>query len=589
MKRKNPLITQNVKRAFGEGISFKVGSSYHLPEVQSPRWVLFLCFLIVFWLIGIARIIDLQIIRGSYFRALAEGNRIRRIPLKASRGEILDKNGAALARNLPVYKLATFSKGGVVTETQKISREEALKIQASDSEQASRIIVDIEREYPLRMASAHLVGYVNEASADEVGSPACTTTYPLQLGDAIGRMGIEAQYDCILRGINGEELIEVDSRGKIIRKMGRREPVPGNNITLTIDKNIQESAYQALVSAPSLARSSGGKPGWEGGTVAKGALVAQNPANGELQAMVSVPSFDPNKISQNYPSLAKDANLPLFNRAIGGAYHPGSTFKIVTASGALEEGKIDKDFEYKDEGVVTVGKFNYKNWYFTQYGKTEGLINVVRALTRSTDTFFYYIGGELGVNKLSEWAEKFGLGRPSGIDLPGEVSGLVPNPEWKEKIKKEKWFLGNTYHMAIGQGDMTATPVQIVNMTSVIANGGKLCKPHVVQIAQGCKDIGLKKETMELITEGMVGVCSPGGTAFPLFDLEVSVEPPGRVACKTGTAQFKADKTHAWLTSFAPSQNPDIVLTAILEEGGEGSSVAAPVVRKVLEEWLENR
>ncbi|MDO8503501.1 MAG: penicillin-binding protein 2 [bacterium] len=575
------------------GTSAPRGSGARLGK--SPRWVLFLALLIIAFVLGLGRLVDLQLFRGSYFRSLAEGNRIRRIPIKAPRGEILDRTGESLARNIPVYRLATFGEGGVVVETKEIPREEALRIESTDPGEALKIIVDIGREYPLGEAAAHVVGYVNEASPQEVGnSPVCgeiPNSGAYALGDLVGRIGIETQYECVLRGTNGEELIEVDTRGRLVRKLGRKEPVSGKSITLSIDGGLQQAAYHGLVSAPN---EKGTRPAIEDGITVRGAVVAQDPGSGEILALVSAPSFDPGAIGDRYAEWAKDPNMPFFNRATGGSYHPGSTFKIVVATAGLEEGKINKDFEFDDPGILRVGDFSYANWYFTQYGRTEGLINIVRAITRSTDTFFYKVGELVGPEKLASWAEKFGLGEKTGVDLSGEVPGLVPTPEWKEKVKGERWFLGNTYHMSIGQGDVTATPLQINNMTSVIANGGKLCGPHLIKEAtqnskfetlnSKCEDLGLRPETVQLITEGMVGACSTGGTAFPLFNFKP------QVACKTGTAEFgdSEDRTHAWLTAFA-SDEPEIVVTALVEAGGEGSRVAAPVVKEVLDYWFHKR
>ncbi|MEK7556358.1 MAG: penicillin-binding transpeptidase domain-containing protein, partial [Patescibacteria group bacterium] len=233
------------------------------------------------------------------------------------------------------------------------------------------------------------------------------------------------------------------------------------------------------------------------------------------------------------------------------------------------------------------------------YGRTEGEIDTVRAIARSTDTFFYKVGEFVGPERLAFWARKFGLGQDSGVDLPGEVSGLVPDPEWKLKTKGERWFLGNTYHMAIGQGDVAASPLQVNVMTSVVASGGKRCRPKVVQVEQvdqveqGCEELGIGEETLKVIRKGMLGACATGGTAFPFFNFEPSV------ACKTGTAQTVGENTHAWLTAFGglPNEsgsgnfriNPNIVLTVLVEEGGEGSRVAGPVAREILQEWFSEQ
>lgn len=570
------------------------------------RWIFFLVVLAVSTLIAGARLIDLQVIRGAYFRDLAEGNRIRRIPIKAPRGEILDRNGEVLARNIPVYKLAEFSSGGVIVEATPISREEAL---ARQTRGETNIIIDVAREYPLGPAAAHVVGYVNEVSQNEIDrrpdcaetetwNPIPDTRYPkYELGDLVGRMGIEAQYECLLRGTNGEELIEVDTRGRLVRKLGRREPTAGKTIKLSLDGGLQKAAYAALIKE----RDRDGDSVVETVTV-RGAVVAQDPQTGGILALVSAPSFEPQKIGQNYEALARDENMPFFNRAIGGAYYPGSTFKIVVAAAGLEDGKIDVNYTFDDPGVIRIGEFSYANWYFTQYGRKEGEINLTRAITRSTDTFFYKLGEMVGVERLAWWGERFGLGGKTGVDLPAETNGLVPNPGWKERVKGERWFLGNTYHMSIGQGDITATPLQINIVTGVIAAGGRRCRPYLLKEAEGlrndqfqmtndqCENLNLKPETRDLITRGMLGACSTGGTAFPFFTFT-----PG-VACKTGTAETnKEGVTHAWLTAFGPVATesaeikPEIVVTALVEEGGEGSRVAAPVVRDILDYWFNKR
>ena len=309
----------------------------------------------------------------------------------------------------------------------------------------------------------------------------------------------------------------------------------------------------------------------------KGAVVVTD-GYGEILALYSHPSFDPFNIEK----YLTNPNLPLFNRVISGAYHPGSLFKLVTAASALSEGKIDKNFTYDDQGVIKVNEFEYNNWFFTQYGKTEGLINLKKALARSTDTFFYKIGEFVGPDVLASWANKFGLGNLTNIDLPGEISGLVPSPDWKRQYKNENWFLGNTYHMSIGQGDLTASPLQANLMTSVIANGGKFCKPHIKQTGEPpvCADLDLSSEDLDQIKQGMLQACLSGGTGYPFFDFTP------QIACKTGTAETEIeDKTHAWFTAFAQ----DIVVTVLVEKGGEGSSVAAPIAKDILNYWFHER
>lgn len=550
---------------FGETITKKKGSArrFEREEKSSSAWLFFLLLLLLATIVLFARLVDLQIIKGSYFKSLAEGNRIRKIPIKAARGQIFDKNGKPLALNRPVYKLATFTKGGVVSGAEEISREEALTIQSEQAPAAASLLVDAGREYPKGEYAAHVIGFVNEVGQEEVGSVACGGKTKYELTDVAGRMGIEAFYDCTLRGINGQEIIEVDSQGGLIRKLGRKEPVPGTDLQLSIDSKLTEVASRALKGR-------------------KGAVIAQDPDTGEVLALVSSPSFNPNELTKNYDKLSSDPDLPLFNRAISGVYPPGSTYKIVTAGAGLEEGVVDENWEYEDVGLVQVGAFTFRNWYYTQYGRTEGKINIVRAIGRSTDTFFYKLGELIGPDRLAAWSKRFGLGQPVGIDLPGEAKGLIPDPEWKLRVKQERWFLGNTYNTSIGQGDITTTPLQVNVMTSVIASGGKLCRPSLAdKEGEECQKLGLKDKTIQLVKEGMVTACSPGGTAFPLF----SFDP--QVACKTGTAEFgNKEETHAWLTAFAPVDNPEIAVTVLIEGGGEGSRVAAPVVKEVLEYWF---
>ncbi|MFC1727824.1 penicillin-binding transpeptidase domain-containing protein, partial [Patescibacteria group bacterium] len=429
------------------------------------------------------------------------------------------------------------------------------------------------------------------------------------LAGQLSAVGVEQKYNEILTGQDGGEIYEVDTRGARVRVIDRQEPTPGNDLNLTIDAELSKVAYEALEGRP-------------------GAVVVSRADSGQVLALVSSPSFDPHlfiypQVSNIFHSrgeagttpgdeeilaLFEDVQKPMFNRSIGGTYPPGSTFKIVSATAGLEEEKINGQTLIEDTGVIKVGAYSYSNWLFTKYGRTEGEINVVRAIQRSTDTFFYKVGEMLGAESLGNWAKAFGLGRLTEIDLEGEVEGLVPSPDWKEEVIGERWFLGNTYHLAIGQGDLLLTPLQVNMMMSVVANDGWLCRPSLMQnakitrprpdevkknqnenvkIKNNCKDLQLKAETLRLVKEGLVGACSPGGTAEIFFEFEP------QVACKTGTAEFGPVKasgyrdTHAWLTAFVPADKPEIVVTALVEGGGEGSEVAAPIVKKVIEKWFE--
>lgn len=519
---------------------------------------LFKGILVVFFLVILGRLLDLQVIRGAYYKTLAENNRVQRVPILAPRGAILSKDGRTLV------------------ESKKGSDS------AYDSKQ---IIIPWERLYD-GADFGHITGYLGLAKEGEEGKVRgeCPERGTRKTGSFVGRSGLEEWYDCKLSGIDGEELIEVDATGEKIRSLGRRDPARGDDIITTLDYGLQKKAAALMNNK-------------------NGAVVAMD-TNGSILALFSSPSFDPGLFVQKdnaraVSNVLNDSSLPLFNRAIGGMFHPGSIYKPLVALSALEEGVISKDYTFEDNGLITIntnyGTFSYRNWYFTQYGGKEGTIDVRRALARSTDTFFYEVGSLLGVDSLDNWSHKFGLDEKTEIDLPGEVSGLVPSPDWKMKIKGERWFLGNTYHLSIGQGDLSVTPIGITSAISAIASGGTWCKPYLVKseklkVQDGCKELEIKKENIQIVKEGMEKACETGGTAFPFFDFELPDYK--HVACKTGTAETEGGKdgdTHAWFTIFAPSDNPEIVLTVLVERGGEGSKVAAPIARQLMDYWFYER
>lgn len=473
------------------------------------RGVLFLGILFLF-----VRLVELQIIKGSYFRALAEENRIKRIIIPANRGSILARGGEVL-------------KG---------------------------------------IEFAHITGYLTETTEMEVGKidPKCPEKGPYRLGQIVGRGGLQQQYNCLLSGRNGEELWEVDSMGEKLRFLGSREPIAGKDIRTTINYQLQLEVAKNMQEKP-------------------GAVVATD-FKGNILALYSYPSFDPVNIT---PAL-KDPNLPLFNRSLGGLYHPGSVFKPLVAIAALEEGKIDKDYSYTDTGVLTVetlyGNYSYTNWYFTQYGGVEGEIDLTKAIARSTDTFFYKIGELTGIENLLDWVKRFGLTKPTDIDLPGEILSLVPSPDWKLNVKKEKWFLGNTYHFSIGQGDLALTPIGLHRAVLAVANGGQLCSLKIAGETV-CQKLGIHKENLELVEKGMEMVCSDGGTAFTFFDF--AKQHNGlKVACKTGTAETnESSEPHAWFVSYLD----DFMLTVMVEKSGEGSKVAGPIAREIFDYYFKNQ
>lgn len=497
---------------------------------------------VVFAVVGmiLARVVFLQVVLGEQQVMVAEGNRLERVLVMADRGVIKDREDRILARNI--------DKGGEVV-----------------------------REYPYGEVVAHVVGYVGEAGEDEVKQG-------LVLGSKIGKMGVERSEDERLRGEIGEELLEVDATGKRVDLIGKREAVAGQSVKLNIDAELSKEIGRILAEREE-----------EKGEY-KGAVVVSRAGTGELLALVSWPSFDNNlfsglpgegKYKKVEEVLGDGERQPMFDRAVGGNYPPGSIYKLVTAVAGVEEGKVDRETTVLDEGEIKIDSYRYGNWYFDQYGKTEGEIGLQRALARSNDIFFYKVGEWVGVEKLGEWSRKLGLGRRTGIGLEAEGTGRVPDPLWKEKLTGERWFLGNTYHMAIGQGDLTVTPLQGNLMTAAVVSG-KLCKPGLVVGEEGrCEDLSLSEVGREMIVEGMVGACSEGGTAASFFDF------PVRVACKTGTAQQggEEDDPHAWITAVVPAENSEgnrdddyangVVITVLLEASGEGSAEAGPVATQI--------
>ena len=540
----------------------------NLSSVKTQSWLAWFLrgILILGFIILFGRLFELQVIKGNYFRNLSEGNRIRRVVISAPRGQILARGGEVLVGNKEVKRRIIFNP------------QEGYEISDDVSKATSdEIITEWIRDYKLKESFAHISGYLGLVSKDEMGKidPNCPEKGVKGNDSYVGRSGLEEKYDCLLSGKDGEELIEVDTTGKKIRSLGKREPVAGKDVKTTVDYSLQEKVSTVM----------GGKPG---------AIVVSD-RQGEILALYSSPSYDPNIfLNDNYrkevESLLNDQGLPLFNRAIGGLYHPGSVFKTIVAIAGLEEKVIDKNYVYDDPGVITINDFSYSNWFYTQSKGKEGAIGIVRAIGRSTDTFFYKLGEMLGIEKIDKWAEKFGLNAKTNIDLVGEIGGLVPSPEWKLKTKNENWFLGNTYHVSIGQGDLALTPLLINTVVATIANDGKLCSPRIGEKPK-CKDLGISKETLDLVKEGMIAACSSGGTGFPFFDSNP------QVACKTGTAETSEENiTHAWFTFFAPAtfakditdekKKPDFIVTVLVEKGGEGSSVAGPMAKDIFDYWF---
>lgn len=557
----------------------------------------FFAFLPLFFLVLIfsfiaVRLFYVQIVRGEYYRDLSDANRTRTNLIPAPRGIIYDIKNRALVSNSPSFQIPEGKR------VKQLNRDEALKL-ISQGKKVQNIVA---RDYLYKDVFPHVLGYVGQISEKEVIMPDFAD---YGNSDFVGKTGIEKEYEKKLHGKNGKELFEVDARGQKVRELGREEALQGENIYSTLNLDVQLAAHEAFKKHK------------------KGAAIVSDPRDGSILALYSKPVFDPNIFTHpetyspvgDYTNreniLLDNENQPLLNRAIGGAYPPGSTFKLVTAIAALETGAIKKDTRVEDTGVLRVGAFSFGNWYFLQYGKTEGSVDVVAAIKRSNDIFFYKAAEGAGENGISGWAKNFGLGEAFGIDIEGEAKGTVPSPSWKKEAIGEGWYLGDTYNYGIGQGYLLATPMQINMMTSVFANEGTLYKPHLLRgKTKVLKKYVVKKEYADLVREGMRQSCETGGVAWPFFEFKIKnselridgknyVEDSSgsakmvrvKVGCKTGTAQIggKDDMPHAWITVFAPFYNPEIVVTVLVENGGEGSSIAGPIARDILKEYFEHK
>lgn len=569
---------------------------YQMPDDDQRLrgYILFFSFLVMI-LFLLIRAVDLTLIQGDRYKALADNNRVRTTIIHAPRGVIFDRYGKPLVFNTPGFRQIDGEKVTV------LKKDDALEKMIQGQK---NIEIDSLRQYPLKEAMTHVIGYVGQITKEEL------QRYPSYNGaDFIGKEGIEQSYEATLKGIDGKRLIEVDAMGKPMRVLGSTDPIAGKDITTTIDADVQEAAYAAM------------------SNMKKGSVIVSTP-QGQILALVSKPSFDPNLFtmgneyktgtSSGYQKIADvlldSENQPLLNRSIAGTYPPGSTFKLVTAVAALEMKKIDRNYSIEDTGVLKVGEFSFGNWYFLQHGKKDGQVNVIKAISRSNDIFFYQIASLIGVDSLSEVARQFGVGQVLGIDLIGEAKGIAPTRAWKEKVMKEQWYLGDTYHYGIGQGYLLTTPLQVNVFTQAIANGGSIYRPRLVEKNEDpiIAKVPITDEALSLVREGMKQSCSPGGVAWPLYNFTVVneklkidgknfLEAPAAsgsarnaarrivtVACKTGTAQHGDEDTlpHAWITLFAPADNPQIVVTVLNESSGEGSSEAGPIAKKVLEEWF---
>ncbi len=613
-------------------------------------------FLLLFFAVLLSRIFWLQVVRGSYYYSMAEGNRLKIVNIEPKRGIIYDRLERPLVRNeanfilylipndLPHEELARdnalrrissiLDKSGSASSQvgdlklvadspsfYEIKNElDKIKINSLEAYQPLFIMDNLEyqvalelyleaekipgvfisnkirRNYvtaststvgrlPLEESSlSHILGYtgkINDKELAKYGSQ-------YSLIDYLGKTGIEYSFEDQLKGKKGQKNIEVDALGKEKKIVSQTPPQDGNNLVLSIDYDLQKASEDIV-------KEYLGRLGLK-----KASVVVMDPNTGEILTLVSWPAYNNNIFArgikaEEYSRFLTDPSRPLFNRAVSGEFPAGSTFKPVMAAAALEEKIINENTSFMSSGGLHINQWSFPDWKAGGHGLT----NVKKALAESVNTFFYYIGGGygdfkgLGIDKMMEYSRLFGLGEITGIDLPNEASGFLPSPEWKEEAKDEVWYIGDTYHAAIGQGDITATPLQVANYTAVFANGGKLVVPHVVKkildsdnkLVEDIKpkvirDNFIKAANIKIVREGLRQTITSGsGRALNSLPVEV--------AGKTGTAQWSSIRKHqAWFTGFAPYNNPEIVITVLLEEGGEGSSVAVPLAGEILQYYF---
>ena len=572
--------------------------------------------LVLIFVALVSRLTYLQVVKGPEYQRLAEGNRTRQVNVVAPRGDFFDRNGVVLVASRPgfVVSIVPGNKpvpSAVITQTAAILGMDAKEIvdrlaRSKSAFEPVRLKIDVGqhivaaieerraelpgvvveilpvRSYVHNQMGVHVFGYVSEISETELASMG---DQGYRAGDLIGQSGLERKYDSFIKGIDGGSQIEVDVAGRMVQVLAKKEPVPGNNLVLTIDYRLQKVAEEALDEQLRYLQQQGGRR-----NAKAGAVVVLNPKNGEVLAMASRPAFDPNQFiggisTQNWKAINENPFHPMDNRAIAGEYPPGSTFKIVTGTAALELKKVTANELIFDSG---------QHWLIPKVnaaGEALGWINFHQALSMSDNVYFYELGNRLGIDALERYARMFGLGSYTGIDLPGESDGLVANRKYKELNYKEDWYLAETFDAAIGQGFQLATPLQIAVLMSEIANGGRRWRPHIVGKVLSSKGelvkampveevgrIDISPETLKLVRDGLRGVSEAGGTGAGVF-----ANFPVPVAGKTGTAENPHGDDHGWFVAYGPFDDPRLTVAVIIEQGGYGSSSAGPVARKILE------
>ena len=564
----------------------------------------------------ISRLLWLQIYKGEDFKQKAEHNRIRLLPITAPRGTFYDRNGVPLVNNRPGFSISLVPITGPISNDVINRLAELLgmnpddirtKIKQQDnplqptnikSDVGPEIITKIEerrqdlpgvvlevqavRSYINDELGAHTFGYVGEISDSELEKGKLND---YKLGDILGKSGLEQIWDKDIRGVDGGAQVEVNVAGKPVQMLGIKQPIAGNDLILTIDNKIQKAAEKAMDERLRYLQDKLGNP-----EAKAAAAVVMNPQTGEILAIVSRPTFNPNKFNggistKDWNEINNNPNNPMQNRTISAEYPPGSGFKIVTGTAALETGKVTPEEKIFDSG---------RHWLVDKgnaHNAALGWIDFRVALAKSDNVYFYELGNRLGIDILEEWARKFGLGAPTGINLPNEGEGLVANQKYKKKVYDEDWYLSETFDASIGQGFQLTTPIQMASVISIVANGGHRFRPYLVSKMvspsgnvlrtfepEELGTIPMSSKTLEALRGGLRDVVTPLGTAGYIFE-----NFPIPIAGKTSTAENSHGDDHGWFVAYGPYDNPTIAIAVIVEQGGYGSDSAAPIARKIME------
>lgn len=554
---------------------------------------------------------DLQVRNEEFYSEKAQQNQIKSLPIPAPRGKILDRDGRVIVDNHSSYRVI-LSRENLREEhlrpmaaglnldpdelqakvrrfrrqptyftiplKDELDPDELTFVEAhrgTDGFPEIELIKSQYRIYPQGGLAAHLLGYVGEVNDAELNSQEWANHNP---GDVIGKAGVERYYNEMLTGIDGQRQVRVDNRMNTREVLGIKEAQPGKDLRLTIDLDVQVVAEMAME----------GK---------RGAVVALDPRTGEILALVSTPAYDPNHFvgrinAREYSELVQNPYKPLFNRALQAQQAPGSTFKPIMALAALESGAIDENFTVHCAG----GANWYGRWFKCHKKSGHGTVNLKTALAQSCDVFFYAVGNKIGIDTIAKYAEMAGLGRKTGVDLPGEKEGVVPSSKWKIRTQREKWYAGETISVSVGQGALTLTPLQLAHAIGGIATGGVWMRPHVVKSdkpAEPAHKADLNIDNVNKVIYGMYAVVNEWGTA-------AASRIPGIDMCgKTGTAQLASNdllklkkgeewQDNAWFVGFAPRQSPEIVVAALYENGAHGDQ-AAPIVRDVIKAYFDKK